>query len=190
MSCTDKNFRLVIKQGSGVPTVPPSSDHRNGDWIDTDIYEGEFYQDTDTGKVYTRNSTGITGVSGSAFSGSVELDLSDINNLSTTPVVLGTAAAGLAINFLRPPVLKTDDDGTPFVFGSGETINLRNTDGTAPDMASFGDNAIFTGSYTAFYYGNHALVTGDVSITSSIAITGGGANASMIFTFEYELVVL
>lgn len=51
--------RLITKQGSGVPTVPPSTDHNNGDWIATDIYEGEFYQDTDTGIVYTRDSTGI-----------------------------------------------------------------------------------------------------------------------------------
>ena len=64
--CEDLNARIIIKQGSGVPTIPVSADHRNGDWIDTDIYEGEFYQDTDTGLVYTRNSTGITKSDGNA----------------------------------------------------------------------------------------------------------------------------
>jgi hypothetical protein len=62
--CKDENVRIVIKQGSGVPTVPVSADHRNGDWIATDIYEGEQYQDTDTGIVYTRSSTGIEAVGG------------------------------------------------------------------------------------------------------------------------------
>jgi len=62
--CKDENVRIVIKQGSGVPTVPVSADHRNGDWIATDIYEGEQYQDTDTGIVYTRSSTGIEVVGG------------------------------------------------------------------------------------------------------------------------------
>jgi hypothetical protein len=57
--CEDINARIIIKQGSGVPTIPASTDHRNGDWIDTDIYEGEFYQDTVTGIVYTRDATGI-----------------------------------------------------------------------------------------------------------------------------------
>jgi len=57
--CEDLNARIIIKQGSGVPTIPVSADHRNGDWIDTDIYEGELYQDTDSGLTYTRNSFGI-----------------------------------------------------------------------------------------------------------------------------------
>ena len=64
--CKDENVRIVIKQGSGVPTIPVSADHRNGDWITTDIYEGEQYQDTDTGIVYTRSSTGIEAVGGGA----------------------------------------------------------------------------------------------------------------------------
>ena len=62
--CEDLNARIIIKQGSGVPTIPVSADHRNGDWIDTDIYEGEFYQDTATGLTYTRSSVGIITSSG------------------------------------------------------------------------------------------------------------------------------
>lgn len=58
MSC-DRYARMIIKTGQGVPTVPPSADHRNGDWIDTDIYEGELYQDTDTGLIYSRNGATI-----------------------------------------------------------------------------------------------------------------------------------
>jgi hypothetical protein len=55
----DKSVRMIIKQGSGVPTIPTSADHRNGDWIATDIYQGEMYLDTDTGLFYTRNGSGI-----------------------------------------------------------------------------------------------------------------------------------
>jgi hypothetical protein len=65
MSC-DRYARMIIKTGSGIPTIPPSADHRNGDWIDTDIYEGEQYQDTDTGLVYTRNGSTIVNVGASA----------------------------------------------------------------------------------------------------------------------------
>lgn len=57
--CQDQSARMIIKRGSGVPTIPVSADHRNGDWIATDIYEGEFYQDTDDGIVYTRNGASI-----------------------------------------------------------------------------------------------------------------------------------
>ena len=61
----DSFSRIIIKQGAGVPTIPASADHRNGDWIATDIYTGEFYLDTDTGLTYTRNDTdGITSSDG------------------------------------------------------------------------------------------------------------------------------
>lgn len=60
----DIKRRLIIKQGSGVPTIPVSADHRNGDWIATDIYEGEFYLNTDDGQLYTRNLNGICTPSG------------------------------------------------------------------------------------------------------------------------------
>ncbi len=62
--CGDKSARMIIKTGSGVPTIPVSADHRNGDWIATDIYEGESYMDTDTGIVYTRNGSSIEAVGG------------------------------------------------------------------------------------------------------------------------------
>lgn len=55
----DEFKRIIIKRGTGLPTIPPSDDHQNGDWIDTDIYEGEFYQDTDTGIIYQRNGNDI-----------------------------------------------------------------------------------------------------------------------------------
>jgi len=58
MSC-DKTARIIIKLGQGLPTIPVSTDHRNGDWIATDIYEGEQYMDTNTGLVYTRNGLTI-----------------------------------------------------------------------------------------------------------------------------------
>lgn len=57
--CDDLYARMIIKRGAGVPTIPVSSDHRNNDWIATDIYEGEFYMDTDTGLTYTRNGSDI-----------------------------------------------------------------------------------------------------------------------------------
>ena len=63
MSC-DKYARMIIKQGSGIPTIPASPDHRDGSWLNTDVYEGEQYLDTDTGIVYTRNGSSIEVVGG------------------------------------------------------------------------------------------------------------------------------
>lgn len=64
--CYNEYKRQVIKRGTGVPTIPTSTDHNNGDWLDTDIYEGELYMDLNTGQTYTRSgSTIITAGKGS-----------------------------------------------------------------------------------------------------------------------------
>ena len=77
--CYDKFERRTIKMGAGVPTIPASTDHRNGDWIATDIYEGELYMDTNTGQTYTRSgSTIITAGKGAENFANADLTLTGI----------------------------------------------------------------------------------------------------------------
>ena len=66
--------RIIIKKGAGTPTVPSSTDHTDGTWLTTDIYEGELYLDTVTGFNYTRYGSTIvdlfptsTGLAGNEF---------------------------------------------------------------------------------------------------------------------------
>ena len=56
---SDITKRIIIKKGSGIATVPSSSDHRDGTWLATDIYMGEFYMNTVNSKIYTRTASGI-----------------------------------------------------------------------------------------------------------------------------------
>lgn len=89
----DKKERRVIKKGVGIPTVPVSADHRNGDWLVTDIYEGEFYQNTTTGFLYTRTPTGIVKSETLVRSHSAKLLQSGVNIPSSTvcqSTLLGT----------------------------------------------------------------------------------------------------
>jgi len=51
----DETRRIIFKVGTGIATIPVSADHRNGDWLETDIYDGELYMDDATGNVYTSN---------------------------------------------------------------------------------------------------------------------------------------
>jgi hypothetical protein len=51
--------RIIIKKGVGIATIPTSSDHTDGTWLSTDIYIGEFYQNTSSGIIYTRSTSGI-----------------------------------------------------------------------------------------------------------------------------------
>jgi hypothetical protein len=56
---SDETRRIIIKKGAGTPTIPTSADHRDGSWLATDLYIGEFYMDTVTGNIYTRTLSGI-----------------------------------------------------------------------------------------------------------------------------------
>jgi hypothetical protein len=71
---SDITKRIIIKKGAGAPTIPSSSDHRDGTWLSTDIYEGELYLDTVAGLNYTRYGSTIvelfptsTGLAGNEF---------------------------------------------------------------------------------------------------------------------------
>jgi hypothetical protein len=60
---SDETRRIIIKKGAGVPTIPTSPDHRDGSWLATDIYEGEFYLDTLSNEIYTASGGVIMNVS-------------------------------------------------------------------------------------------------------------------------------
>lgn len=86
--CQDQSARMIIKRGSGVPTIPVSADHRNGDWIATDIYEGEFYQDTDTGLVYQRTGSTIVTASGKPLNKTYKAIITQVSTNDPTGVEL------------------------------------------------------------------------------------------------------
>jgi len=70
---SDETRRIIIKKGAGTPTIPTSNDHRDGSWTSTDIYDGEFYLDTNGNEVYTSingvvtSLTPTSGLAGSEF---------------------------------------------------------------------------------------------------------------------------
>jgi len=55
---SDETKRIILKHGTGVPTIPTSNDHRDGTWIATDIYPYEIYIDSVSGLMYI-NSGGL-----------------------------------------------------------------------------------------------------------------------------------
>jgi hypothetical protein len=55
---SDETKRIILKHGTGVPTIPTSNDHRDGTWIASDIYPYEIYVDSVSGLMYI-NSGGL-----------------------------------------------------------------------------------------------------------------------------------
>lgn len=124
MSC-DKYARMIIKQGSGVPTIPASTDHRNGDWIATDIYEGELYQDTDTGWIYTRKGNDIVMTNGT-FRTTYHVLLTQTSTNAPTVTDFNNNFGTITWSYIGVGVYKGTSVGS---FPSDKTSVIMNTGG-------------------------------------------------------------
>ena len=132
----DEKKRMVIKQGSGVATIPVSADHRNGDWISTDIYQGELYLDTDTGLFYTRNGSLIVS-NGATTSKELKFIISQTSTNAPTIDLLITNTIGtyslirVSTGYYR--ITSTDNFGNDCFFyapplSDGTTITINRID--------------------------------------------------------------
>lgn len=195
--CTDTQARMIIKQGTGIPTIPASADHRNGDWIDTDIYVGEWYMDTDTGMVYRRTPNDQIVNASEPMYVEVVIDqtiIPTIGNDYATGEVLISPPAGFGVQFTSNPIVIVDDDGTPFTWTTTNYINIESGGGGALVlMSQIDDNVILSNNaYSMAQYSAYAI-TGDVKVyftdvTSHIG--GGGANATFTFRMFYKLIAI
>mgnify|MGYP000500095389 CR=1 FL=1 len=122
--CEDKNVRIVIKQGSGVPTIPVSADHRNGDWLTTDIYEGEQYQDTDSGVIYSRTVAGIVPIGGGSLSGAISKTYVELSAIITA----GTLTPSIRYLISDRDIIVTAYSSTQLeTYGSRKMRIVKNT---------------------------------------------------------------
>jgi len=97
MSCSDQKVRIINKKGSGVATVPASADHRDGSWESTDIYEGEWYLDEDTGFAYTRNGSSIVPLYSGTVTGGGIITINSADNpyaAGAKQTILASSAGG------------------------------------------------------------------------------------------------
>lgn len=85
----DRVSRIIMKKGSGAATIPASQDHRNGDWISTDIYEGEWYRDEDTGDFYNRHGNQIVQFSQGLKEIKRTLTSAEILTINSVPIDTG-----------------------------------------------------------------------------------------------------
>lgn len=186
--CEDEFKRMQVKLGEGLPTIPVSADHRNGDWIDTDIYEGEFYQDTLTGIIYNRSADSIT--KNGSIETTVNVPFASVLNLDGIPFLLATPPSGYAIKLTSDPIIKTFSNGTDFFLAFGSLVNIVNTSIDTPVMSSFDHFAIIKdGIYTGYNKATYELVVdSSIYLTVDAPITDGAGGGYLEIRFLYELV--
>jgi hypothetical protein len=156
--CENTVVRRVIKQGSGVPTIPVSTSHQNGDWIPTDVYEGEMYQDLNTGIVYTRNGNDIETVGGGAGNKLVWKGLiSQTADTAPTAIVLENSTGVTAsFSYVSPGVFTMTLTGA---LTSDKTFILTNAVTSCIFKAQRSNvNTIDLGSYDSTFTPTNALL--------------------------------
>lgn len=99
--------RILLKRSTtagATPTVPASSSHTDGTWINTDIYEGELFLNTADARLFTRQGSNIKEIGlqnsliGTSQFATITLTSTQISNLNTTPInVIAAPGVGKAI---------------------------------------------------------------------------------------------
>ena len=121
--------RIILKKGIGVPTVPASNDHTDGTWLATDIYLNEFYQNTTTGYIYTRNSGGIVRLQDELVN---TVNIKSVNGQS----LVGSGDITISAPFI-PYLLSTEiNRGYRFTVNSTAVISENTIAGTTTGTAT------------------------------------------------------
>lgn len=147
MSCTTYERRIVKTSTipGQLPTIPVSSDHRNGDWLPTDIYKGEWFFNSADGTMYTRGENGIVPIVGS---GETHGNLVFVDDLSKLPEPVSgviTLLDGYSYLFTLP----VDLLGSRIVSGENSVIvglSSENCSITSTELDSA--TALITSEYT------------------------------------------
>lgn len=183
--CAENQYvRIITKVAQGEPTIPPSPSHNNGDWLATDIYEGELYIDSDTGKIYTRLASGIVDIG----------SLSDTNiyntdgTLTANRVLLGDNAFSLIFNDLIGFALGADGI---LLSALNRLLLSGNNDGSVQTDAGVSITATGTNDSDVAYEVNNGFFqaiqmfkTGKVSIPSSLLIGTGNTPIDSALLFD------
>ena len=127
---SDETRRIIIKKGAGVPTIPTSNDHRDGSWLATDIYEGEFYLDTLSNEIYTATAGVIINVSSPSTTSSSKLQhvVKLAENVTKGQAVYVSGATGT--NMLVSKASNTMEST------SSKTMGLIDATGVTNDMVN------------------------------------------------------
>jgi hypothetical protein len=181
--CYDEIKRMTIKQNAGVPTVPATLDHRDGTWLPTDIYEGEFYQDTDTGIIYNRDAVGIR-VEGSGTT-CLEVDITSAEALAIFTVpkpVLGAPGAGKYYKYVA--ILENTFVTTAYTVGGGGDWYL-----TQGDKDYYFPKLMIASAASASSEGTHygfALMNTALTLTSDANPTVGDGTFKLKIWYTIE----
>ena len=184
MSCSNENieyWRLVQKYStiSGLePTIPPSQDHNDGTWSDTDLYIGELYINTADNKIWMRTEDGIHQISGTGGTGSFVGDyVPTSGGTFSGPIFAPTMSA----NGMTAYVISASAFNG-LVFGSsqstfyGDGSNLTGitttwNGGTVSNPSYFDETVVFGNNIT--FNGTIGTDNDCVDFVSDVCVSGG-----------------
>lgn len=160
-------------------------------------------EDNPNDRLYTVNETvaeiqGLTPNSPVTRSITVVLDKTDVNNLHTTPVSITPAQLGLSAGFgfnvdKEATLIVVDPNGTPFVAGFANTIDIKNSLGS--NLCQISQGIIDETTKTTYNGGTaqkdeQIIDNTGITIDAGSAITGGVAESTITITLFYRVIAL
>lgn len=174
--------RILLKRSTTAgttPTVPASSSHTDGTWVNTDIYEGELFLNTADSRLFTRQGSNIKEIGlqnsliGTSQFATLTLTSAQILALNTTPITL-VAAPGVGKGIFVKKVFGRLNYNTTTYGGAETTIILKIT-GT--NNASATNSFLLNSTITRF--AGFAIHGDDLSLSNDTVYLN---NASLVVT--------
>jgi len=154
--------RIIIKKGYGIPTIPASSDHTDGTWLTTDIYNGEFYLNLTDGYVYTNSNGVIVNISSPSTTGASKLQhevkYAESINKGQAVYVSGSNGTNMLVSKASNTMESTSSKtmGLVDLTGATNTVSYLITEGLLSGLntstATIGD-AVWLGTSGNLLYG-------------------------------------
>ena len=190
MSCNDDiQYWRVIQKYSTIsgqePTVPPSSDHNDGTWSDTDLYIGEVFMNVADNRIWYRAVDGIHEIGATGASGSFIGDYVPTSGGTFSGIVYAPTFSSLEIvsGLITASAFAGPQIGTSasVIYGDGSNLTGIAVDwngGTVSNPTEF-DNDVMLNTFVQI----NGVVNGDsngiVTFDSGIEVINGyGVSAS------------
>lgn len=190
--------RILLKRSTtagAMPTVPASSSHTDGTWVNTDIYEGELFLNTADARLFTRQGSNIKEIGlqnsliGTPQFATITLTSAQILALNTTPITIVAAPGANKTIVVKSAMARLNYNTTTYTAADLQLISAAQPqyylndiiDGTFTFITSFTKQNSAVGNVTDLQF------TANTALQAKTSANPTTGNSTIDILVEYQI---